>query len=203
MAQTLWQKNHPEQRREIDRRWAKKHPKQIKEKQKNYYAAHHEKLLKRSNDYFIAHHEQCRKNNKQWKAMNPEKCREYNRRATEKRYATLKGNLGYKMSCLIRHSLRKNKNGYHWETLVGFTLVDLKQHIESQFKNGMNWDLFMQGKIHIDHIIPISRFYYEKPEDPEFRICWGLANLQPLWAKDNLSKNNRTMEEWEKHKNGN
>jgi len=41
---------------------------------------------------------------------------------------------------------------------------------------------------HIDHIRPISAFSFTVPEDPEFKECWALNNLQPLWAFDNLSK---------------
>jgi hypothetical protein len=58
---------------------------------------------------------------------------------------------------------------------------------------GMSWDLLLHGKIHIDHIVPISFFRYEKIEDQEFQYCWSLNNLQPLWAKDNLSKNKRII----------
>jgi len=65
----------------------------------------------------------------------------------------------------------------------------------------MNWTEFMKGKIHIDHVVPKSHFCYEKPEDPEFKICWGLNNLQPLWDYDNLAKRAKMLEEWlaEKH----
>ena len=53
----------------------------------------------------------------------------------------------------------------------------------------MNWE--NQGKWHIDHIIPISLWQFEIHTDREFRQCWALCNLQPLWGKDNLSKNNK------------
>ena len=75
-----------------------------------------------------------------------------------------------------------------WETLVGYASEDLRLHLELQFKDGMTWDLFMQGKIEIDHIVPISFFIYEKPEDQEFQYCWSLNNLQPLWKRENRSK---------------
>lgn len=83
---------------------------------------------------------------------------------------------------------KKNKNGYHWEDLVGYTVEELKQHLENQFKEGMNWDKFLKGEIHIDHIIPKSLFKYNDSEDREFKQCWALANLQPLWAEDNIKK---------------
>jgi len=58
--------------------------------------------------------------------------------------------------------------------------------LESKFKNGMSWKNY--GKWHIDHAIPDIRFRYKSPEDEEFKKCWALNNLQPLWAKENIRK---------------
>ena len=88
------------------------------------------------------------------------------------------------------NSLKGKKSGRGWETLVGYTVKQLEKHLKKRFADGMTWGLFLQGKIHIDHKIPISVFNYEKPEDDDFKKCWALKNLQPLWAKDNVSKNN-------------
>jgi hypothetical protein len=44
---------------------------------------------------------------------------------------------------------------------------------------------------HINHVIPISAFNFSSPEDIDFKKCWALKNLRPLWAKDNFSKNAR------------
>ena len=40
-------------------------------------------------------------------------------------------------------------------------------------------------------IIPKSAFNFETAEDADFKKCWALENLQPLWAKDNLRKSNK------------
>jgi len=93
------------------------------------------------------------------------------------------------MSSMIYLALKEKKNRYKWEDLVGYTCKDLMTHLESQFKDGMSWD--NKGKWHIDHIIPRSRFHFDSPEDTEFKQCWALNNLQPLWAEDNLAKRNR------------
>jgi len=52
------------------------------------------------------------------------------------------------------------------------------------------------GKKNLFHIVPQSRFHFKTVDDPEFKVCWSLDNLQPLWAKDNWSKNDKTMSEW-------
>ena len=85
-------------------------------------------------------------------------------------------------------SLKKAKDGWSWESLVGYTRKDLLEHLEKQFTKGMSWERFSVGEIHIDHIVPVSSFNCTSPSGPEFHACWALANLRPLWAKDNMSK---------------
>ena len=75
---------------------------------------------------------------------------------------------------------------------MGYKLQDLKNHLESKFQDGMSWKNI--GVWHIDHIRPISSFNFESFEDIEFKKCWALNNLQPLWAFDNLSKGNKYFE---------
>ena len=51
----------------------------------------------------------------------------------------------------------------------------------------MSWD--NHGEWHIDHIKPISLFDLTKIEEQQ--ICFHYTNLQPLWAKENISKGGR------------
>jgi hypothetical protein len=75
--------------------------------------------------------------------------------------------------------------------LLGYTIEELKRHLESQFQEGMTWENYGLKGWHIDHKTPDSWFYYESTNDEQFKIAWSLSNLQPLWAKDNLKKGNR------------
>lgn len=90
----------------------------------------------------------------------------------------------------IRHCLKGAKAGRHWEDLVGYTGEELKEHLENLWLPSMSWENYGLKGWHIDHKIPESLWRYTKPEDSEFKQCWSLANLQPLWAKDNLKKSN-------------
>ena len=63
----------------------------------------------------------------------------------------------------------------------------VKKWIESQFVDGMSWD--NHGEWHIDHIRPCASFDLTDPEQQ--KECFNYKNLQPLWAKDNLSKGDR------------
>lgn len=94
--------------------------------------------------------------------------------------------LGMRMKTAIGKALRGGKAGRKWENLVGYTLHDLKRHLERQFVPGMSWSNI--GQWHIDHIIPKSVFRYQTTDDPCFKRAWSMDNLQPLWAADNLAK---------------
>ena len=51
-------------------------------------------------------------------------------------------------------SKKEDKNGKHWEDLVGYTLKDLQLHLEQQFDEYMTWE--NQGSYwHIDHIVAL------------------------------------------------
>lgn len=76
--------------------------------------------------------------------------------------------------------------------ILCYSVQELKLHLESKFQPGMSWE--NRDKWHIDHIKPDSLFCYSSTQDEEFKKCWALENLQPLWAKDNISKGNRFME---------
>ena len=68
--------------------------------------------------------------------------------------------------------------------ILGVSAKDFKLYIESKFDVGMNWG--NRGEWHIDHIIPVS----SAKNKEEAETLNHHLNLQPLWAKDNLSKSN-------------
>jgi 7-carboxy-7-deazaguanine synthase len=70
--------------------------------------------------------------------------------------------------------------------LLGCSLEHLKQHLESQFRDGMSWDNYGKNGWEIDHIVPCSYFDLTKEENQ--RICFNYRNLQPLWASENNTK---------------
>lgn len=163
-----------------------KHCAQIADKK--YYQNNREKVQATNKKYYQNNKEKVQVANKKYQQANPEKVREMNRKQKAKEHATLKGNLSCRMRNMVRHSLKGRKKGQKWEGLLGYTVDKLKKHLEELFTEGMTWEQLLGGKIHIDHIIPIKAFNFTKPEHTDFKRCWALKNLQPLWAKDNQSK---------------
>jgi len=86
--------------------------------------------------------------------------------------------------CVVKHK------DSHWTTLLGYSIEELRDHLEKQFKPGMSWDNYGRNGWHIDHIRPISSFNTQQIGDAEFMKCWALDNLQPLWEADNIRKSN-------------
>lgn len=94
-----------------------------------------------------------------------------------------------RVSRRLRLCLSTGKGGKSSESLLGYTIAELRTHLERQFLKGMSWENI--GKWHIDHIVPLSSFTITGPDDPELRRAWALPNLRPLWALDNMRKSAR------------
>ena len=95
------------------------------------------------------------------------------------------------ISRAIRLSLKGAKKRKPWESLVGYTLPELRARLESQFLPGMTWENHGSGGWDIDHIVPLSAFNFTSPEHIDFKRAWSLQNLRPIWHKANLEKHNK------------
>lgn len=184
---------YPNKKKLSDRKWAKKNPEKVREKVRKFRKKNHEKTRRWVREWQKKNREKTREYAKQYRKTNPTKKKEWqeNNRAKVNKYQrermlNVKNRLNNRISVAIWRSLKGNKKRNHWEDLVCYNLQDLIIHLEKQFKDGMNWNNY--GKWHIDHIQPISNFNFNLIDDADFKNCWALENLQPLWAKDNLSK---------------
>lgn len=201
-----YRENNAEALREQRKKWDAEHPDSKRKSDAKYRFEHHEACLeagriwRRSNknrhraysrEYAANHKEKHNENRRRWVAENPEKAREIRKRQYQKIMATERGKLRNSISSNMRSSIKNgSKAGRTWESLVGYTIDQLKRHIEKQFTPGMSWKNY--GIVwEIDHKIPIAVFNYEKPEDIDFRLCWSLRNLQPLEKTANRIKSDR------------
>jgi hypothetical protein len=203
-----WQKKNSSKRNEDAKRRYSINAELYRQRSKNYRMRHPEKAkqwAEENADRLKLLQRTWRKNNPDRVAAHWKKSAEKiktdptaraKRRKTEriqsaKKYATIDGKL--KISCRnrmnkvlsrsLRGSLTSSKLKY-----VGITAHELKQHLEGQFKDGMTWDNWSPSGWHIDHIRPLASFDLTKEDERE--KAFHYSNLQPLWAKDNLSKGN-------------
>lgn len=137
----------------------------------------------------------------QKRATYPEKYREIGRLSMQKRRKTGKVREYYRNNpnARISNSMRARLGNYlkrldiHKNDstfrLIGCTPEILKNHLERQFKFGMNWNNYGINGWHIDHIVPLSSFDLNDQEQLA-RAC-NFKNLQPLWCHENWSKNDK------------
>ena len=106
------------------------------------------------------------------------------RRNTDPVYAMKK-----RVSTRIRNFM--SRRGYTKKTrtheILGIDWYGFKEHIESQFVDGMSWE--NRNLWHIDHIIPLDSAVCEA----DIIRLNHYTNLQPLWAHDNLSKGSKIL----------
>jgi hypothetical protein len=137
--------------------------------------------------------QQWRSDNKEHVSLRNKKYNEDHREEiNQKVKERIKNDPSFKVSCLFRNRLHdalkaqmvtKEKRS---QEICGCTWSELKEHLEKQFKEGMTWDNHSYYGWHIDHIKPCASFDLTNQE--ELLKCFHYTNLQPLWAKDNLSK---------------
>jgi hypothetical protein len=132
-----------------------------------------------------------------WKQDNPEK-----RRSSARDYTTRKSKdsgwmLSRRMHSLLGKALKDNHiklsgKTRNWESWVGYSVKELERHLEINFLPGMSWK--NRNLWAIDHIVPQCVWSYDSPDHPEFKACWSLSNLRPLWSLDNSRKRGRLPE---------
>ena len=130
-----------------------------------------------------AHPDIMRKSISEWKKRNPEKIKQYRR--------SIKTRISTTVRRSIWSSLKRKQEYSRLINILGYSIPDLMRHLEKQFKSGMTWENY--GEWHIDHKIPIAAFNYASIQDIDFRKCWALNNLQPLWALENIKKHDRLI----------
>lgn len=94
-----------------------------------------------------------------------------------------------RLSRLHRHALSRVgaiKTSATFQHL-GYTPAEFVAHIERQFVEGMGWGNMNEWQI--DHILPVSK---AKTVDDVLALN-QLANLRPLWAKENNAKKAKVL----------
>ncbi len=185
-----------EKQREYDRNW--KREQRIKNPEKvRAYARLKAKRLRQNPEWLKKRQEYMRVYCKKWEKDNPKRLlyrrewmRNWNRKNAKKIYQRRRERPYEKLASTIRSRIYDYlKHGYKsdkTEKLLGITMKELQVYIEKQFKPGMTWDNYGFYGWHVDHRLPLSSFDLTNQE--EQKKAFHYTNLQPLWAKENMSK---------------
>jgi len=181
-------KNNCEEIKERARRWDEDNPEKVKEQKKRWAENNPEKVKEASKKWAKDNPEKVKESQRNRCKKNPEYHKKYMkyRRRTDSKF-----NLNHRTSGEIYKSLKGNKKYRKWEDLVGYSLNDLIKRLKFTMPKGYSWNDYLQGRLHVDHIIPISAHNFNKPEHSDFKRCWALSNLRLLPAKENLIKHSK------------
>lgn len=159
-----------------------------------YYKKNKKQILDRYSGWSKENRDKLRDYHTKWRGDNKDKLREYRRNYEKHKKDT---DPSYRLACYTRtaiytslkeRNVEKQSNTFD---LLPYTLEELIEHLEKQFSKGMTWENY--GEWYVDHIKPISKFNIKTTEDDEFKECWSLRNLRPLWGEENLTKGNKVI----------
>ena len=178
-----WKKANRDKVRAARKRYAIKYPEKVKQESMVFRQEHPEYAKK----WYTKHKEEA----KEWWQNRSEEQKaakaEYNKNWKNKQYTE---NTIYRLRIIIStsmmRSIKKNKTNKRLYRYLGYSIEELKEHLEHQFEDWMNWDNLgltankEKETWQIDHIIPVNTFNIKEIGDEEFRKCWALDNLRPL-----------------------
>jgi len=179
----------------IQARFRLKHRERLRQKRREYEERNRKKIreqarvLRQTPKYKA---KQSARDRKRW--ADKKRRFEENPEAKEKHYAymqalhdkRMKESLyasKYKLRKLVAATFERIKQNKpaNTLTLLGCSWEEARAHIESQFKEGMNWQ--NHGEWHLDHIKPVNTFNNEN-----LHLMNHITNLRPLWAHENLAR---------------
>ena len=168
-----YRKNNKEKINEYNKKRYENNKEEILEEAKEYYQNNKEKILEQVKEYNKNHREEAND-------------RQINRKKTD---------INYRLACNLRtrlnSAIKNNQKSGSAVDDLGCGISELILYLESKFQLGMTWENWSKYGWHIDHIIPLSSFNLEVRE--ELLKAVNYINLQPLWAKDNLSKGDKLI----------
>lgn len=153
----LYYERHREQKLQYQRKYKEENRNIINERSRNYYQSNHDRIVIKRRE----------------------------------NYQIYKDNVTFRLNNIMHkvlwRAIRENNINIKYINVLGYTAQQLKEHLEKQFDESMNWQNY--GSCwEVDHIIPINMFNYQSVDDKEFKICWSLMNLRPLEKLNNMSR---------------
>jgi len=154
---------------------------------KAWREANPEKDRANKNAWYEANKEKTNARSKAWYAANKDRFNSGNKA----KYAC---DIPFKLRKLVRDACiraTERKIGKQEAIdLLGCTLEEYKEYLESKFQPGMTWENHTKDGWHIDHILPLNESDTSLTEEEKLKRV-HYTNTQPLWATDNIKKGNK------------
>lgn len=190
--------DNPDKKKAFDKESYEKHREKKLQQKKEYYERKKEEILLARKEYYQNNIEKRKEYNRKYREADIESHRLRNRLykrqnaqiLSQKRKERIASDnlLTFKerIRLLVKGGFYRLKHNKRLNTIdiLGADWETVREHIVSQFKDGMTWEAFVAGEIHIDHIKPLATATCAE----DIVKLNHYTNLQPLWALDNLQK---------------
>lgn len=157
--------------------YRKQHPEKVKASKQRYYQNHKTDIQKHNKDYYKHNTDKIIELQYKYKK---------NRLKTDPTFKILEN---YRTRLNAAYKVKNIKKLHKSIDLLGCSPLQLQQHLEKQFRAGMNHSNYGFKGWHMDHITPCSSFDLNNIEDS--KKCFHYTNIQPLWWYENLEKSDR------------
>ncbi len=171
--------------------WRARNIDAVRQKDRKYRAENLERISSRKAAKYAEDPQANISKVREWRLKNPDRSRSIIARQNATRRSKPMERVRDGISRGVWRALKGRKAGTKVEGILGYSMEDLRRHLERQFLKGMNWDNY--GKVwDIDHIIPLAYFNLTNPE--ECKIACNYNNLQPLTKSDNSRKKDKILD---------
>ncbi len=178
----LWRKDNREKIKLSKKHYIDSLPLEEKMKQKEKTKLYQAKL-------YIKNKKEIKERVKNYRIKNKDKINENKRKYRKNNiHEKFRRNLSGRIRTAVKAQYSKKLN--YTEKLLGCNISFFLGYLSSKFQPGMTWENYGINGWHVDHIIPCVSFDLSIEEN-QYK-CFHYTNLQPLWAKDNLSKGKKT-----------
>ena len=173
---------------------------EINAKARAKYHANTESELARNKAYREANRDKINAQARVYKEANKEKIKAYLEANRDKINARGRSkyvsNIPFKLCSMVKHASKRVTGRIATKQevtdLLGCSLEEYKEYLESKFQQGMTWDNHTVDGWHIDHILPLNESGTTLTEEEKIKRL-HYTNTQPLWAKDNMAKGNKAQ----------
>lgn len=179
-ANNRWRKQNPEQARALSRRaYARRDKAVLAAKRRDYRKrSDADRLAAKARYGILSPEKQAERREKRRRWENA-------RMQNDRQYAAAKA-----LRTRLSLALKRNWKSGRTVELIGCSVKECLQHIESLWQPGMSWKNWGTGRNnstwHIDHIVPVTAF--DLATESGQRAAFHYTNLQPMWGSDNIKK---------------
>ncbi len=189
---------HKEEKAAYNRQYYLDNEADIKAQTKEYREENREWALEYAKQYYQDNKDELKAAAKEYRQEHKD---ERNALQREARKNDPMQKIQHNVSNLIRITIQRqgsSKNGNSILDHLGYTISELKAHLEKQFEPWMtwsNWSIYdpqtwddsnsSTWTWQLDHIVPQASLPYTSMTDDNFKKCWELDNLRPYSAKLN------------------